>query len=33
MHRIWSNARKLVPAPAAGMPAFGVVVETQRTGR
>jgi hypothetical protein len=32
MHRIWSNALKLVPA-AAGMPAFGVVVETQRTGR
>jgi hypothetical protein len=33
MHRIWSNASKLVPATAAGMPAFGVVVNDQRTRR
>ena len=33
MHRIWSNAHKLVPATAAGMPAFGIVVETQRASR
>jgi hypothetical protein len=33
MHRIWSNALELVPAPAAGMPVFGVVVDDQRTRR